>query len=69
MEILLLEKLFTQTFLDEDGGVHADLTISRLAENKYRIVTGGADGNRDWVHLRNYRDDNGLNARYKYSYS
>ena len=49
-------------FLDEDGGVHADLTISRLGSNSYRVVTGGADGNRDWVTLRNYRDDKGLDA-------
>ena len=55
-------KVIYTNFLDEDGGVHADLTISRLAENKYRIVTGGADGNRDWVVLRNYRDDMGLDA-------
>ena len=44
---------------------HADLTISRLGDNKYRIVTGGADGNRDWVLLRNYRDDNGLDVDIK----
>ena len=49
-------------FLDEDGGVHADLTISRLGDTKYRVVTGGADGNRDWVTLRNYRDDNNLDC-------
>ncbi len=49
-------------FLDEDGGVHADLTISRLGNDYYRVVTGGADGNRDWVTLRNYRDDHGLEA-------
>ena len=49
-------------FLDEDGGVRADLTISRLGTDRYRIVTGGADGNRDWVTLRNYRDDQGLEA-------
>ena len=55
-------KVIYTNFLDEDGGIHADLTISRLGENKYRIVTGGADGNRDWVLLRNYRDDNDLNA-------
>ncbi|MDC3225878.1 FAD-dependent oxidoreductase [Gammaproteobacteria bacterium] len=55
-------KVIYTNFLDEGGGVHADLTISRLAENKYRIVTGGADGNRDWVVLRNYRDDMGLDA-------
>ena len=55
-------KVIYTNFLDEDGGVHADLTISRLGEDKYRVVTGGADGNRDWVTLRNYRDDNNLDA-------
>ena len=55
-------KVVYTNFLEEDGGVHADLTISRLASDSYRVVTGGADGNRDWVTLRNYRDDNGLNA-------
>ena len=55
-------KVIYTNFLDEDGGVHADLTISRLGTDSYRIVTGGADGNRDWVLLRNYRDDKGLNA-------
>src|SRR6056300_241588 len=53
-------KVIYTNFLDEDGGVHADLTISRLGDTKYRVVTGGADGNRDWVTLRNYRDDNNL---------
>lgn len=55
-------KMIYTNFLDEDGGVHADLTISRLGAERYRVVTGGADGNRDWVTLRNYRDDKGLNA-------
>jgi len=55
-------KVIYTNFLDEDGGVHADLTISRLGDTNYRVVTGGADGNRDWVTLRNYRDDNNLDA-------
>ncbi len=55
-------KVIYTNFLDEDGGVHADLTISRLGSDSYRVVTGGADGNRDWVTLRNYRDDKGLDA-------
>ena len=58
-------KMIYTNFLDEDGGVHADLTISRLGAERYRVVTGGADGNRDWVTLRNYRDDRGLNADIK----
>jgi glycine cleavage system aminomethyltransferase T len=55
-------RMIYTNFLDDDGGVHADLTISRLGSDSYRIVTGGADGNRDWVTLRNYRDDTGLDA-------
>ena len=55
-------KVVYTNFLNEDGGVHADLTISRLSSDSYRVVTGGADGNRDWVTLRNYRDDNELDA-------
>ena len=56
------DRIIYTNFLDEDGGVHADLTISRLGADRYRVVTGGADGNRDWVSLRNYRDDLGLEA-------
>ena len=55
-------RIIYTNFLDEDGGVHADLTISRLSTDLYRVVTGGADGNLDWVTLRNYRDDMGLDA-------
>ena len=56
------DRIIYTNFLDDDGGVHADLTISRLGKDRYRVVTGGADGNRDWVTLRNYRDDMGLEA-------
>ncbi len=49
-------------FLNPEGGVHADLTICRLEDKRFRVVTGGADGNRDWVTVRNHRDDHGLDA-------
>ncbi len=49
-------------FLNALGGVQADLTICRLGEMNYRVITGGADGNRDWVDIRNHRDDHGLEA-------
>ena len=55
-------RIIYTNFLDGNGGVHADLTISRLGEDRYRVITGGADGNRDWVTLRNYCDDNSLKA-------
>ncbi len=33
--------------IDERGGYRADLTIMRLAEDRFRVVTGGAHGNLD----------------------
>ncbi len=50
-------------FLDPLGGVRADLTICRLGEQRFRVITGGADGNRDFVWIRNYRDDHGFDAQ------
>ncbi|KPK35668.1 MAG: dehydrogenase [Betaproteobacteria bacterium SG8_40] len=49
-------------FLNHDGGVHADLVVCRLGDHQFRVITGGADGNRDWVTIRNHRDDHGLDA-------
>jgi glycine cleavage system aminomethyltransferase T/glycine/D-amino acid oxidase-like deaminating enzyme len=49
-------------FLNSFGGVQADLTICRRGAQRYRVVTGGADGNRDWVWIRNFRDDHALDA-------
>jgi len=49
-------------FLNPFGGVQADLTICRLDAQRYRVVTGGADGNRDWVWIRNFRDDHSLDT-------
>ena len=55
-------KVVYTNFLNHLGGVQSDLTIARLAEDRYRVITGGADGNRDWVWIRNARDDSGLDA-------
>src|SRR5580692_9423387 len=39
------------SFLDENGGFVADLTVMRLAHDRFRIVTGGATGRSDfrWI--------------------
>src|SRR5258708_7681758 len=39
------------SWLDENGGFRADLTVMRLAEDRFRVVTGGATGRSDakWV--------------------
>jgi glycine cleavage system aminomethyltransferase T/glycine/D-amino acid oxidase-like deaminating enzyme len=39
------------SFLNPDGGIIADLTVMRLAHDRFRIVTGGATGRSDakWI--------------------
>src|SRR3546814_10076988 len=39
-------------FLDAAGGVQADLTVLRLAEDRFRVIDGGDAGNRDATYLR-----------------
>ena len=39
-------------FLDHAGGVRADLTVMRLAEDHYRVIDGADAGNRDYVWMR-----------------
>jgi len=47
-------------FLDHDGGVRADLTVVRLAEDHYRVMDGGDAGNRDFVWLQRISADKGF---------
>jgi len=44
-------------FLDHAGGVRADLTVIRLAEDRFRIVDGADAGNRDCVWLQRMAQD------------
>src|ERR1700691_5380361 len=39
------------SWLDENGGFRADLTVMRLATDRFRVVTGGATGKSDakWI--------------------
>ena len=39
-------------FLDAKGGIRADLTIVRLAEDRFRVICGGDTGHRDLVWIR-----------------
>ena len=39
-------------FLDSAGGIRADLTVVRLAEDRYRVIDGGDAGNRDYVWMK-----------------
>ena len=49
--------VYTQ-MLNKRGGIEADVTVTRLAADKYFIVTPGATGTRDfdWIQ-RHLRDD------------
>ncbi len=44
-------------FLDQQGGIRADLTVIRLAEDKYRVIDGADAGNRDFVWLQRLAAD------------
>src|SRR2546421_10517903 len=42
------------SWLDENGGFRADLTVMRLAEDRFRGVTGGATGMSDAAWSRRH---------------
>jgi len=46
-------------FLDARGGVRADLTVLRLAEDHYRVIDGADAGHRDLVWVRRMAQDRG----------
>jgi 4-methylaminobutanoate oxidase (formaldehyde-forming) len=57
--------VYTQ-LLNDRGGIEADLTVTRIAEQSFRVVTGTAFGTRDlaWIrrHLPNQRADGSIVA-------
>ena len=55
--------VYTQ-LLDRRGGIHADLTVTRLDVDRFLIVTGTAVGNHDAAWLRtNLPDDGSVEVR------
>jgi glycine cleavage system T protein len=48
---------YTQ-LLNPRGGVECDLTVTRLAEDRFRLVTGTAFGNHDGAWIRQHLADN-----------
>lgn len=40
-------RMMYTSLLAPNGGFRSDLTVVRLAENRFRVITGGADGARD----------------------
>ncbi len=47
-------------FLDEVGGIRADLTVIRLEPDRFRVVCGGDTGHRDYVWMKRMAEDRGL---------
>ncbi len=47
------------TVLDHHGGVVCDLTVTRLAEDRFLVVTGGGSGPRDLAWLRRLLPEGG----------
>jgi glycine cleavage system aminomethyltransferase T/glycine/D-amino acid oxidase-like deaminating enzyme len=47
-------KVVYTSFLNEAGGIVADLTVMRLGARSFRIVTGAADGARDAKWIRDH---------------
>ena len=50
------------SLLDDAGGFRADLTIMRLAADKFRVVTGGATGMMDLKWILDHLPDEALRA-------
>ena len=44
-------------WLDEKGGVKADLTVLKFASDHYRIIDGGDAGNRDFTYMKRQASD------------
>src|SRR5947208_1472732 len=49
---------YTQ-MLNERGGIECDFTVTRLADDRFRIVTGTAFGQHDLAWIREHAPDDG----------
>ena len=45
--------------LNERGGIECDFTVTRLAEDRFRIVTGTAFGRHDLAWIRQHAPEDG----------
>ncbi len=46
-------------FLDHKGGIRADLTVIRMAADKFRVIDGADAGHRDLIWLKRMAEDRG----------
>ena len=56
MQVPVGQVVYTQ-FLDERGGINADLSIARLAEERYWVITSIGSYSRDWWHIKRHLED------------
>ncbi|RED49742.1 GcvT family protein [Aestuariispira insulae] len=56
VDVPIGKMVYTQ-FLNERGGIESDLTVTRIAEDQYLIVTGGAVQTRDFTWLKRHIPD------------
>jgi glycine cleavage system aminomethyltransferase T/glycine/D-amino acid oxidase-like deaminating enzyme len=61
MDVALGRVVYT-SILDQNGGFKADLTIMRLRDDVFRIVTGGLDGPRDRKWFEDHLPEDGSAA-------
>jgi glycine cleavage system aminomethyltransferase T/glycine/D-amino acid oxidase-like deaminating enzyme len=56
--------VYTQ-FLNRHGGIVADVTVTRLGEDRFRVVTGAGtvDADRGWLELNRRREDGPVELR------
>jgi len=52
-------KVVYTSFLNESGGIKADLTITRVSENTYWVLTGAGGGPQDLAWIRQHAPNNG----------
>jgi len=53
MQVPLGDVVYTQ-FLDDRGGINADLSIARIAEERFWVITSIGSHNRDWWHIKEH---------------
>jgi glycine cleavage system aminomethyltransferase T/glycine/D-amino acid oxidase-like deaminating enzyme len=56
--------VYTQ-LLEKDGGIAADVTITRLGEQRFRLITGAGYVNSDvgWLRMQRHRNDPAVDIR------
>lgn len=52
-------KVVYTAMLDRNGGIQCDLTLTRLARDRFLVLTGGASGTRDLAWLRSHAPGDG----------